>query len=139
MKYPPVLQVIIAAAIAWGLARNIPLFGIGGSFTTFIIWGSAVLGFGLLAYALKLFRFHKTTFDPLEPTKGFVPTKVRKVPQGFLNLFVLSGIFGFFVLPFSRCFYATFFGGKMPSVSRSFSSEKSYSPSKLMWAHDIGE
>ncbi|MGB0798651.1 MAG: methyltransferase family protein [Planktomarina sp.] len=70
MKYPPVLQVIIAAAIAWGLARNIPLFGIGGSFTTFIIWGSAVLGFGLLAYALKLFRFHKTTFDPLEPTKA---------------------------------------------------------------------
>lgn len=70
---------------------------------------------------------------------GFVPTKVRKVPQGFLNWFVLSGIFGLFVLPFSRRFYAAFFGDRMPRVSRSFSSEKSYSPSMLMWAHDIGE
>ena len=63
---------------------------------------------------------------------GFVPTKVRKVPQGFLNWFILSGIFGLFVLPFSRRFYAAFFGGRMPRVSRSFSSEKSYSPSMLM-------
>ena len=63
---------------------------------------------------------------------GFVPTKVRKVPQDLLRRFVLARFFLFLHLPFSGRFYAAFFGGKTPSVSLSFSSEKSYSPSMLI-------
>lgn len=70
MKYPPVLQVLIAAAIAWVLAHYLPVFSFGGSIVDYAIWLSAFAGFGLLAVALNIFRIHKTTFDPLDPSKA---------------------------------------------------------------------
>lgn len=70
MKYPPVLQILVAAAIAWGFARFIPLWGFGGGYVSLAIWICAILGFGFLAVALNIFRVHKTTFDPLDPSKA---------------------------------------------------------------------
>ena len=40
---------------------------------------------------------------------------------------------------FIRVDYVAIFGSRIPAVSLSFSSEKSYSPSRLVCAHDIGE
>ena len=39
----------------------------------------------------------------------------------------------------SVCDFGMTFGGGMPTKSRSFSSEKSYSPSRLTWPHEITE
>ena len=52
---------------------------------------------------------------------------------------MLLGFLPFLRFCFLQSLYAAFFGGRMPRVSRSFSSEKSYSPSMLIWAHDMGE
>lgn len=70
MKYPPVLQILIAAVFAWVLAQYLPVFSFGGAIVDYAIWLSAIAGFGLLAVALNIFRIHKTTFDPLDPSKA---------------------------------------------------------------------
>ncbi|WP_425467358.1 IS3 family transposase [Parasedimentitalea maritima] len=63
---------------------------------------------------------------------GFVLTKVRNATWRSQYDVGVMALFLFLHLPFCRAVYAVFFGGSMPRVSRSFSSEKSYSPSMLM-------
>src|SRR5260370_13217459 len=46
---------------------------------------------------------------------------------------------GFLWLPKSDHFHAANFGGLIPTESLSFSSEKSYSPSRLICCHDTTE
>ena len=70
MKIPPVLQSLIAATVAWGLARFVPVFSFSGWYSGFTALASAIIGVGFLAVALKLFRVHKTTVDPLDPSKA---------------------------------------------------------------------
>ena len=70
MKYPPVVQVLVAAVLAWILARYLPLTQFGGAFADYVMWLSVVVGVGSLATALNVFRIQKTTFDPLDPSKA---------------------------------------------------------------------
>jgi hypothetical protein len=69
---------------------------------------------------------------PPATTSGFVLTKVRNATWRSQYDVGVMALFLFLHLPFCRAVYAVFFGGSMPRVSRSFSSEKSYSPSMLM-------
>src|SRR5450432_676277 len=50
-----------------------------------------------------------------------------------------SAIYVDFRPPILACDFGTIFGGGMPTESRSFSSEKSYSPSRLTWPLEITE
>jgi len=70
MKYPPILQILVAGALAWTLAEFLPLFEVKGWFINPIIWISALFGVGFLAIALVKFRKHETTFDPLNPSRA---------------------------------------------------------------------
>lgn len=70
MKFPPVLQTFVAAALAWALATNLPISSFGGTIASYAMWLFVILGSFLLAFALKVFRKHETTFDPLDPSKA---------------------------------------------------------------------
>lgn len=70
MKYPPILQILVAAAIAWVLARYIPIWLIEGliinlSGFIFLLAGAFFL-FGALIHFWK----QDTTIDPLNPAKA---------------------------------------------------------------------
>jgi hypothetical protein len=74
------------------------------------------------------------------PTKvGGVPTKVRKTPRDLAQTRIYTTRCGFLRLPKSDCFQAANFGGLIPTESWSFSSEKSYSPSRLICCQDTTE
>jgi hypothetical protein len=68
-----------------------------------------------------------------------VPTKVRKTPRDSAQTRIYTTRRGFLRLPKSDCFQAANFGGLIPTESWSFSSEKSYSPSRLMCCQDMTE
>ena len=70
---------------------------------------------------------------------GFIPTKVPKVPQDFRHCVDVTGFSAFWLPPNAGAVQAAGFGGRIPMESFSFSSEKSYSPSMLTCAHDMGE
>jgi hypothetical protein len=68
-----------------------------------------------------------------------VPTKVRKTPRDSAQTRIYTTRRGFLRLPKSDCFQAANFEGLIPTESWSFSSEKSYSPSRLMCCQDTTE
>ncbi len=70
MKFPPILQVLVAAALAWVLVTYFPIASFGGIIASYAIWLCVILGAFLLAFALNVFRKHETTFDPLDPSKA---------------------------------------------------------------------
>ena len=70
MKYPPILQILVAAALAWVLVIYLPIASFGGTIASYSMWLCVIVGFGLLAVALNIFRNHETTFDPLDPSKA---------------------------------------------------------------------
>ena len=70
---------------------------------------------------------------------GDVPTKVRKTPRDLAQTRIYTTRRGFLGLPKSDCFQAANFGGLIPTESWSFSSEKSYSPSRLICCQDTTE
>ena len=70
---------------------------------------------------------------------GFIPTKVPKVPQDFRHCVDVTGFSARWLPPKAGAVQAAAFGGRIPMESFSFSSEKSYSPSMLTCAHDMGE
>jgi len=71
---------------------------------------------------------------PISPkiNVGDVPTKVRKTPRDLAQTRIYTTTRGFLGLPESAGFQAANFGGLIPTESWSFSSEKSYSPSRLI-------
>src|SRR6266446_1284827 len=73
------------------------------------------------------------------PKLGDVPTKVRKTPRDLAQTRIYTTRRGFLGLPKSDCFQAANFGGLIPTESWSFSSEKSYSPSRLICCQDTTE
>src|SRR6266446_1769270 len=81
--------------------------------------------------------------DSLSPAAvveiGDVPTKVRKTPRDLAQTRIYTTRRGFLGLPKSDCFQAANFGGLIPTESWSFSSEKSYSPSRLICCQDTTE
>jgi hypothetical protein len=70
---------------------------------------------------------------------GDVPTKVRKTPRDLAQARIYTTRCDFLRLPKSDCFQAANFGGLIPTESCSFSSEKSYSPSRLICCQDTTE
>ena len=70
---------------------------------------------------------------------GFIPTKVPKVPQDFRHRVDAASFSARRLPPNAGAVQADGFGGRIPIESFSFSSEKSYSPSMLTCAHDMGE
>jgi hypothetical protein len=70
---------------------------------------------------------------------GDVPTKVRKTPRDLAQTRIYTTRCGFLRLPKSDCFQAANFGALIPTESWSFSSEKSYSPSRLICCQDTTE
>ena len=73
------------------------------------------------------------------PTAGDVPTKVRKTPRDLAQTRISTTTHGFLRLPKSDGFQGANFGGLIPTESWSFSSEKSYSPSRLICCQDTTE
>jgi hypothetical protein len=76
---------------------------------------------------------------PASRKDGDVPTKVRKTPRDLAQTRIYTTRRGFLWLPKSDCFQAANFGGLIPTESWSFSSEKSYSPSRLICCQDTTE
>jgi hypothetical protein len=70
---------------------------------------------------------------------GDVPTKVRKTPRDLAQTRIYPQEVAFLRLPKSDCFQAAHFGGLMPTETWSFSSEKSYSPSRLICCQNTTE
>ncbi len=70
MKVPPLVQVLVAGAFAWGLSEGLPVWQFDGALVTVGVWIASIVGAGFLAIALNIFRIHKTTFDPLNPSKA---------------------------------------------------------------------
>ena len=70
---------------------------------------------------------------------GVVPTKVRKTPRDLAQTRIYTTTPGFLRLPKSDGFQFANFGGLIPTESWSFSSEKSYSPSRLICCQDTTE
>lgn len=70
MKVPPVVQVLVAGALAWGLREHLPVWQFDDTLVTVGAWIACIAGAGFLAVALNIFRIHKTTFDPLNPSKA---------------------------------------------------------------------
>jgi hypothetical protein len=78
-------------------------------------------------------------FEIVQSIFGDVPTKVRKTPRDSAQTRIYTTRRGFLRLPKSDCFQAANFGGLIPTESWSFSSEKSYSPSRLICCQDTTE
>lgn len=83
MKYPPILQILIAAAFAWAFCRIVPVWKFDGTLIVYLIWLFGVIGFAFMFVALNIFRIHKTTFDPLDPSKAehLVVTGVYRITR----------------------------------------------------------
>src|SRR5512135_2332868 len=67
---------------------------------------------------------------------GFNPTKVRNVSQGSGQLLERPDLPRIDSLQIHEVPRARDLGGRIPTGSRSFSSEKSYSPSRLIWRQE---
>ena len=70
MKIPPIVQVTIAAVLAWGLAKHFSVYDFNGATAQATALIFLILGTFLLTRSLYLFRIHATTFNPLEPSKA---------------------------------------------------------------------
>src|SRR5512135_42178 len=70
---------------------------------------------------------------------GFNPTKVRNVSQGSGQLLERPDLPRIDSLQIHEVPRARDLGGRIPTESRSFSSEKSYSPSRLMCCQETAE
>jgi Uma2 family endonuclease len=103
-------------------------------------WVSAVYARELEAKEpLVLERAPEICVEVLSPSNGDVPTKVRKTPRDSAQTRIYTTRRGFLRLPKSDYFQAANFGGLIPTESWSFSSEKSYSPSRLICCQDTTE
>src|SRR5512143_1527678 len=78
-------------------------------------------------------------FKPEEPSIGFNPTKVRNVSQGSGQVLERPDLPRIDSLQIHEVPRARDLGGRIPTESRSFSSEKSYSPSRLMCCQETAE
>lgn len=70
MKVPPLVQILAAGGLAWGLSEGLPVWQFDGALVTAGVWIASIAGAGFLAIALNIFRIHKTTLDPLNPSKA---------------------------------------------------------------------
>jgi len=111
MKVPPVVQTLIAAALAWVLGRVAPLWHVEPQVSVVGIGGSVAIALVFLGSALLRFRLQRTTVDPMNPDKAqsLVVTGIYKVTRnpmyvGFVCLlaawcFYLGDLTGFLTLP----------------------------------------
>ena len=98
-------------------------------------------GFDGVADAVSLLmntamQIERSRYLQAEPYEGLIPTKVRNAPQDFSPSPVCWRFGGIFCPP-KRCYVqAAIFGGRIPTESLSFSSEKPYSPRKV-FLHNV--
>lgn len=83
MKIPPIVQILVMGALAWGLSHYIPSWKVDGPIVYVLSLVSALAGAGFLAVALNIFRINDTTFDPLDPSKAqnLVTTGVYRITR----------------------------------------------------------
>ena len=100
MKVPPVLQTLIAAALAWVLGRVAPLWHVEPQVSLVGIGVSVAIALVFLGSALLRFRSQRTTVDPMNPDKAqsLVVTGVYKVTRNPMYV-------GFVCLLAAWCFY----------------------------------
>ena len=70
MKIPPIVQIILAAALAWALSHYMPVFQFDGIVAMAVSFVFLLVGVYLLAQALISFRRNKTTFNPVDLSKS---------------------------------------------------------------------
>lgn len=100
MQFPPALQIIIAAGVAWLLALYFPIFLFSGFAAMIVAIVSAIAGTAFLIIALKLFSKNDTTINPLDPTKA-----QNLVVEGVYRITRNPMYLGLALLLVAWCFY----------------------------------
>lgn len=100
MKLPPVVQTLIAAALAWVMGRVAPLWYFEAQVSVVGVGVSVAIALVFLGSALLRFRSQGTTVDPMNPDKAqsLVVTGIYKVTRNPMYV-------GFACLLAAWCFY----------------------------------
>ncbi len=70
LKYPPILQVLVSLAIAWGLQRTLPQFSVEVPFADWIGGALGVIGVLITSVGVGIFAKNKTTINPVQPEQA---------------------------------------------------------------------